>query len=152
MSEGATSEGAVNDDTDVIPAVGGSAGRPDLYEDDGLFEDEGDQPRPRSTITRILIGLVLAVLGFLGGVGVQKMSQNVTDTPILTGTVQSITGNTLEVADSSAAVTDVTVPDTATVSTHGLAAVAVGDVITITGSESGDGVVARTVTTQPKRR
>jgi hypothetical protein len=80
------------------------------------------------------------------------MSQDAAGTPILTGTVQSITGNTLKVADSSEAITEVTVPDTATVSTRGLGAPAVGDVITVTGSKNGAGVIASTVTTRPKGR
>jgi hypothetical protein len=138
----------MNDDTDVIPAHEHT----DVEDDDDLVEGEGDQPRPPSKVTRILIGLVLAVLGFLGGVGVQKMSQDAAGTPILTGTVQSITGNTLKVADSSEAITEVTVPDTATVSTRGLGAPAVGDVITVTGSKNGAGVIASTVTTRPKGR
>jgi hypothetical protein len=134
----------MSEDTDVIDQV--------TDPDDELVDDDLQQPRRAGVLTGVLAAAVLLVLGFVVGVGVQKAAQGAAGTPVLTGTVQSISGNTVRVADSSGAIVLVTVPDDATVSTRGPGALAVGAAVTVTGSRSADGVVAATIATRPTAR
>lgn len=64
--------------------------------------------------------------------------------PVAVGTVTSISGNTLTITNFAGKVITVTVPPTATVTTSGLGALAVGMPVSVSGTTGPDGTVTAT--------
>ncbi len=138
--------------TDVLPRAAGAA-TPVEPEPDDLVDQGFDQPPKRSLLTRFLVVCLAVAIGFTAGVGLHRAIDTVQGVPELVGTVQSVTGNVLRVADSSGAVVAVTVPPTATVSTLGLTSLAAGTPVAVNGTKAADGrtLVATAVTARPRR-
>ena len=64
--------------------------------------------------------------------------------PVVVGTVKSVSGTTVLVANFAGTVVTVTVPATATVTTPGLAPLAAGQTVSVSGAKQADGSVVAT--------
>jgi hypothetical protein len=64
--------------------------------------------------------------------------------PVVVGTVKSVSGTTVLVANFAGTVVKVTVPATATVTTPGLTPLAVGETVSVSGAKKADGSVVAT--------
>lgn len=64
--------------------------------------------------------------------------------PVVVGTVKSVSGTTVLVANFAGAVVKVTVPATATVTTPGLTPLAAGETVSVSGAKKADGSVVAT--------